>query len=146
MAEHLTGLHAVEEAIRAGRRGTLYVEKRNKRTSVIMERAAAGGIEVVSCRPGGIVKRTGLSTETGILFALSGERAPGASRSFTDALDSLRGHSQTILFLDGITDPQNFGAILRCADQFAVDLVVRQERRSAGETDAVARASAGCPY
>jgi hypothetical protein len=93
MAEHLTGLHAVEEAIRAGRRGTLYVEKRNKRTSVIMERAAAGGIEVVSCRPGGIVKRTGLSTETGI-SSLSGERAP--ARDPLQMLDFAR-HLQTSL-------------------------------------------------
>ncbi|TVR54924.1 MAG: 23S rRNA (guanosine(2251)-2'-O)-methyltransferase RlmB [Spirochaetaceae bacterium] len=48
-----------------------------------------------------------------------------------------------VVVLDGVTDPHNFGAILRTADQFAVDLVVTPERRSARETDTVARTSAG---
>ncbi|HEX2833667.1 MAG TPA: 23S rRNA (guanosine(2251)-2'-O)-methyltransferase RlmB [Thermoanaerobaculia bacterium] len=48
-----------------------------------------------------------------------------------------------ILILDGITDPQNFGAILRVADGFGVDLVVIPEHESVGLTPAAVKASAG---
>ncbi|HEV8659284.1 MAG TPA: 23S rRNA (guanosine(2251)-2'-O)-methyltransferase RlmB [Thermoanaerobaculia bacterium] len=48
-----------------------------------------------------------------------------------------------ILILDGITDPQNFGAILRVADGFGVDLVVIPQHESVGLTPAAVKASAG---
>jgi 23S rRNA (guanosine2251-2'-O)-methyltransferase len=45
--------------------------------------------------------------------------------------------------LDGIEDPQNLGSILRSADAAGFHGVVIRERRAAGLTSAVARASAG---
>ncbi len=48
-----------------------------------------------------------------------------------------------VLILDGITDPQNFGAILRVADGFGADLVVIPEHDSVGLTPAAVKASAG---
>ncbi|HEX7154942.1 MAG TPA: 23S rRNA (guanosine(2251)-2'-O)-methyltransferase RlmB [Thermoanaerobaculia bacterium] len=48
-----------------------------------------------------------------------------------------------LLVLDGITDPQNLGAILRVADGFGVDLVVLPQHESAGLTPAAIKASAG---
>jgi 23S rRNA (guanosine2251-2'-O)-methyltransferase len=48
-----------------------------------------------------------------------------------------------VLILDGITDPQNFGAILRVADGFAVDLIVTPLHESVGLTPAAVKASAG---
>jgi 23S rRNA (guanosine2251-2'-O)-methyltransferase len=48
-----------------------------------------------------------------------------------------------ILILDSITDPQNFGAILRVAEGFGVDLVVIPEHDSVGLTPAAVKASAG---
>lgn len=48
-----------------------------------------------------------------------------------------------VLVLDGVTDPQNLGAILRSADKFDVDLVITPNRRSAGTGPTVAAASAG---
>ena len=48
-----------------------------------------------------------------------------------------------VLILDGITDPQNFGAILRVADGFNVHLVVIPEHESVGLTPAAVKASAG---
>lgn len=48
-----------------------------------------------------------------------------------------------MLVLDGIMDPQNLGAILRSADQFATDMVVIPSRHSAQETQTVAKVSAG---
>lgn len=54
-----------------------------------------------------------------------------------------RGDATLVLVLDGITDPHNFGAILRSAAAAAVDGVVFPERRSAQINDTVIRASAG---
>ena len=47
------------------------------------------------------------------------------------------------LFLDGVTDPQNLGSLLRSADGAGFSGVVLPTRRSASVTPAVRRASAG---
>jgi len=49
----------------------------------------------------------------------------------------------TVLLLDEITDPHNYGAILRSCDQFGVDLVVSRRRRSAKNAPVIAQTSAG---
>ena len=51
-----------------------------------------------------------------------------------------------ILMLDGITDPHNFGAILRTAEGAGVTAVIFRERRQAPVTDTVVKASAGAAY
>jgi 23S rRNA (guanosine2251-2'-O)-methyltransferase len=48
-----------------------------------------------------------------------------------------------VLILDEITDPHNYGAILRSCDQFAVDLVVSRRRRTAKNAAVIAQTSAG---
>lgn len=48
-----------------------------------------------------------------------------------------------ILILDGVTDPQNLGAVLRAADGAGVSGVVIPKDRAAGVTAAVVKASAG---
>jgi len=48
-----------------------------------------------------------------------------------------------VLILDGITDPQNLGAIIRVADGFGVNLVVLPEHDSVGMTPVAIKASAG---
>jgi 23S rRNA (guanosine2251-2'-O)-methyltransferase len=50
---------------------------------------------------------------------------------------------QRILILDGITDPRNFGAILRTGEAAGVRHVIIPKDRSAGITPVVFRASAG---
>jgi 23S rRNA (guanosine2251-2'-O)-methyltransferase len=54
-----------------------------------------------------------------------------------------RGPAALVLALDGISDPNNFGAILRTAAGAGVDGVVFPERRSAQVNETVIRASAG---
>jgi 23S rRNA (guanosine2251-2'-O)-methyltransferase len=51
-----------------------------------------------------------------------------------------------LLVLDGVTDPHNFGAILRTAEAAGVTAVVIRERRQVPVTDTVVKASAGAAY
>lgn len=51
-----------------------------------------------------------------------------------------------LLVLDGIEDPQNFGAILRSAHFFGVNAVLFAKDRAASVTGSVAKASAGALF
>ena len=69
------------------------------------------------------------------------------SRKAYSDLDELvanrRGEHLFLLVLDGVEDPQNLGALLRSANGAGVDGVIIPERRAAGITGAVVKASAG---
>ena len=70
------------------------------------------------------------------------------SRGFLDlgelmAVSRARPDPPLYMVLDGIEDPHNLGAILRTAEATGVHGVVIRERRAAGITPAVVRASAG---
>ncbi len=54
-----------------------------------------------------------------------------------------RAEYSLVIVLDGVEDPHNLGAILRTADAAGADGVVIPERRAAGVTEIVAKASAG---
>ncbi|GAA5513237.1 putative TrmH family tRNA/rRNA methyltransferase [Deinococcus carri] len=54
-----------------------------------------------------------------------------------------RGEELLIVLLDGITDPRNFGAIIRSAEVLGAHGVVVEERRSAPLSPVVAKTAAG---
>jgi len=58
-------------------------------------------------------------------------------------LAAKRGLYSLVVVLDGVEDPHNLGAVLRTADAAGADGVVIPERRAAGITGTVAKASAG---
>ncbi|MFA5787719.1 MAG: 23S rRNA (guanosine(2251)-2'-O)-methyltransferase RlmB, partial [Actinomycetota bacterium] len=59
------------------------------------------------------------------------------------AIPMVTGQAPFFLVLDGITDPHNFGALLRSAEAAGVHGVIAQSRRSAPLGPTVAKASAG---
>ena len=83
---------------------------------------------------------------------LCGARAQGiaAATQFTyaDHADVLAGGSggSLLVYLDGVTDPHNLGAILRTAAAAGVAGVVLPGRRAAAVTGAVVRVSAGAAF
>jgi len=68
--------------------------------------------------------------------------------SFSDLLQELSSESgqDCILCLDGLTDPRNFGALLRSAEGAGVRCVVVPKDRSVGVTPAVVKTSAGAVH
>lgn len=54
-----------------------------------------------------------------------------------------RGEKPLLVLLDGITDPHNYGAIIRSAEVLGAHGVVTEERRSAPLSAVVAKVSAG---
>lgn len=59
------------------------------------------------------------------------------------AIPKRKGEEPLFLFLDHIEDPQNLGSLIRTADGAGVHGVVIPDRRAAGITPAVGKASAG---
>jgi 23S rRNA (guanosine2251-2'-O)-methyltransferase len=138
-----TGFHAVFELLRGADAvdGTLYLAGNNAKIRDARALAEERGIAVVEVSAAKLREIAGDQARH-VAFVGSAERR-GVPKSVDAFLAAGVEPGTVVLLLDGVTDPQNYGAILRSADQFGVDLVVMPNRRSAHETDAVARASAG---
>jgi len=139
---YLTGFHAIEERIKSGNPcGPLLVAKAGPRAKEIVTLAVNKRIRL---------ERTGTFDLDGIApdnrgIALQVEDdSSSADISFESFLENLEeGCDAVVLILDEITDPHNYGAILRCCDQFAVDLVVTRNRRNAKHAGVISQTSAG---
>lgn len=142
----LYGLHAVEEALRAGKRRFDHVLVARERNDARLERVVA------ECREAGVrvrqeprdqltlVART--AAHQGVVAMVRAQEFLSIEDLFEP--DPLRkGAARLILALDGVEDPQNLGALLRVADGAGVDGVVVTERRAAPLSAAAAKASAG---
>ena len=64
-------------------------------------------------------------------------------RRLVDAAGRKTGAAPLFIALDGVTDPQNLGAVIRSAAAFSADGVILPERRSASVTAAAWKVSAG---
>jgi 23S rRNA (guanosine2251-2'-O)-methyltransferase len=70
--------------------------------------------------------------------------APFSYLPFADLLPVLTSATrERVLVLDGLTDPRNFGALLRCAEGAGVRHVIIPKDRSVGVTPVVVKTSAG---
>lgn len=100
--------------------------------------AEAAGLVPEPVEPGAI-DALGLRDHQGVAaqVALPPELDERGLRSFPFPEDAL------VVALDGITDPQNFGACARSAEAAGAALLVTRERRAAPRTPAALRASAG---
>ena len=151
MGEKITGIHAIEEALKSASRGsTLYLLRGDKRNSALEFKAMSTGktavkkvSEVELNRLAGTEDHRGAVLDLG---ARSSQSQGGRLRevNILDFCKSLKdGQSALVLALDEITDPHNLGAILRSADQFSASLIVVPERRSASANETVIRISSG---
>jgi len=147
---YLTGFHAIEERIKlhksSGRScGPLLLAKAGPRARELVNLAAnskvrvdrVGSFELDRLAPG----------NRGVALQVEDFGRGKADTTLEEFLAGLDGNEERtdalVLILDEITDPHNYGAILRSCDQFGVDLVVSRNRRSAKHADVVSKTSAG---
>jgi 23S rRNA (guanosine2251-2'-O)-methyltransferase len=77
------------------------------------------------------------------VVAIAAARAPVTLEDIITHANQSKSQRGLIVLLDGVEDPHNLGAIIRTALASGAHGVVIPERRAAGLTDTVARASAG---
>ncbi len=134
------GLNPVLEALRSHAERVHYVgvarEHGGKLQRAIAE-AKRAGVPVRQLTAEQIERLAHGGVHNGVVADVS----EGTYADFDDVI--ARDATSLVLILDGITDPQNLGAILRVADGFGVDLVVIPQHESAGLTPTAVKASAG---
>jgi 23S rRNA (guanosine2251-2'-O)-methyltransferase len=143
--ELIEGRNPVIEALKSGRPVSKVLLDRNiKRpgaVDLILTLSRARGIPVEFVERQVMEKQGSTGSSQGVI-------AFAEAKEFLDLgelMDISRARPDPPLFLllDGIEDPHNLGAILRTAEATGVHGVILRERRAAGITPAVVRASAG---
>ncbi|MEM4728166.1 MAG: 23S rRNA (guanosine(2251)-2'-O)-methyltransferase RlmB [Thermoplasmata archaeon] len=141
--ELIPGRNAVAEALRAGRQlERIIVSRESKRAQdPLLREARRRGIEVVFAERAALDSLVGRGGHQGIV-AVAPARPPSTIDDiFAEA--AKRKEEPFIVLLDGVEDPQNLGAIIRSAEAAGAHGIVIPERRAAGVTPAVRKASAG---
>ena len=143
----MTGFHAIEEYIKSGKPcGPLLSAKPGPRAK---ELAALANERKVRVDRVGTVELDRIAPDhRGIALEVDegGLEADVSLEEFLEGLEkNSEGHGKDVLVtvLDEITDPHNYGAILRSCDQFGVDLVITRHRRIAKHAETIAKTSAG---
>jgi 23S rRNA (guanosine2251-2'-O)-methyltransferase len=141
MMNWLTGFHAVEEALTAGRaldRIVIASGRHGERLEAIVRLAKSHGVPVRFEDRQQVDRLAGTREHQGIA-------ALAAAKPAIDLEDLLGEKSAEglLVLLDGIEDPHNLGAIVRTSLAAGASGVVIPERRAAGLTDTVERVSAG---
>jgi 23S rRNA (guanosine2251-2'-O)-methyltransferase len=143
MSEVLYGIHAIGEALKRGGRRFDYVavsrDRTDPRLQKVLDDCRAQGISVRFVPREEIDRQTRTNTHQGIMAFTSRKEYTGVE----ELLEHKHGAYNFLLVLDGVEDPHNLGALIRSADGAGADGVVIPERRAAGITGAVVKASAG---
>lgn len=143
MSDIIFGIHAVSEALKSRERSFDYVaiakDRTDPRIQRIIDDCRASGVSVRFVRREEIDRETRTRTHQGVMAFTSRKKFS----DLDDILVNKRGQHAFLLVLDGIEDPHNLGALMRSADGAGVDGVVIPERRAAGITGTVVKASAG---
>jgi 23S rRNA (guanosine2251-2'-O)-methyltransferase len=137
----ITGFHAVEEALTAGRaleRIVIARGRHGERVEAVVQLAKSRNVPVRFEERLQVDRLTGTSQHQGVAALVAAKPAA----ELEDLLRAQNAHGLFVL-LDGIEDPHNLGAIVRTALAAGAQAVVIPERRAAGLSDTVERASAG---
>lgn len=137
----MTGFHAVEEALAAGRpldRIVIARGRHGERVEAIVRLAKSRGVPVRFEERQQVDRLAGTREHQGIAALAAAKPAVGLE----DLLGAKTARGLLVL-LDGIEDPHNLGAIVRTSLAAGAQGVLIPERRAAGLSDTVERASAG---
>lgn len=143
MAEIITSFHGIEETLKDPPPGAeLLVGKKNPRIEALVRLARQAKVGVREASEPELTRAAEGRDQRGAVLVLP-EGRKVRETTLEEFLQGFESDQGLVVLLDGVTDPQNYGAILRSADQFGADLVLIPARRSASDTPAVSAASAG---
>lgn len=143
--DKLTGIHAVREALEATRPLQYIViakGRQDTRVEEIVQLARRNGVPVRFEDRGQLDRSAQTRDHQGVL-AIAAARSSGSLEEILAAANKEASQPGLIVLLDGVEDPHNLGAIIRTSLAAGAHGVVIPERRAAGLTETVARASAG---
>jgi len=133
----------VTEALKARARGFEWVgvskERHDLRLQRLVEECRRAGVTVRFLPRAELDRMVGNNGHQGVVAVTSAKQYSGLE----GVVATKRGKYSLVVVLDGVEDPHNLGAILRTADAAGADGVVIPERRAAGVTATVTKASAG---
>jgi len=137
------GINAVTESLKARGRSFEWVgvakERHDLRLQRVVDECRRQGVAVRFVPRPELDRMAGNNAHQGVVAVTSGKQY----NDLDDVVAAKRGQFSLIVVLDGVEDPHNLGAILRTADAAGADGVVIPERRAAGVTPTVTKASAG---
>lgn len=144
MSEFIEGRNAVAEAMRSGQRVNRILIAKGMRPDPLVDEivglAKEAGIAVVHVDRAELDRESERGHHQGVMA-----RVPEFNyANFRTVLDSCAGKERSlIIVLDQVTDPGNFGAVIRSAEVAGADAVIVADRRSAPVTAVVHKAAAG---
>ena len=138
------GRNAVRELLKSGRAvDKLFVQKGEREGSIVVliAQARERKIPIVECDRVRLDKISGGAAHQGIV-------AMAAEKEYCSVEDILqiahdRGERPFIVIADGITDPHNLGALIRCAEGVGAHGLIIPKRRAVGLTPVVTKSSCG---
>lgn len=140
----IAGRNAVSEALRAGRAiDSLYVQRgeRNGALLALIAKAKEAGAAIKEADGKKLDHMCPGENHQGVVAVAAIKGYAGIEELF--ALAEERGEPPFFVICDGLEDPHNLGAVIRCAECAGAHGVIIPKRRSVGLTYAVGKASAG---
>jgi 23S rRNA (guanosine2251-2'-O)-methyltransferase len=144
-SEIIYGIHPIHEALRAGKRkfhGLFVCQKApSGRLSELIAAAESRRIPVEKVQAAELNRLAASEHHQGLAARVT----PFAPIELDKllALTQERAGDRFLIMLDGVTDPQNFGAVIRTAVAAGIDGIIIPRDRTAGPTPTVSKASAG---
>jgi 23S rRNA (guanosine2251-2'-O)-methyltransferase len=130
------GFHPVREALRAGRRQLVRLYATEEAAHRLAAESAAAHVHVT------VVSAQELSARLGAQAVHQGVFLEAHTLESSDISDLEQSHG-TVVVLDQVTDPHNFGAILRTAAGFGVEALITTNRHSPLLSGVLAKAASG---
>lgn len=132
------GAHALEELLRYAPQKILKIYTVSNKKSPLLAQAKEKNIPIVNVSENQLTKMAGSESHQQLVVHIKG-------RTFLDVKRFLETAKETsfVLMLDQIFDPQNFGALIRCAECFGVDAVAWSKNRGSDLTPVAAKSSSG---
>ncbi len=138
------GRNAVRELLKSGRTvDKLYVQRGEREGSIVVlvAEAVERRIPVIETDRAKLDKMTDFAVHQGVV-AMAAEKEYCSVEDIL-ALARERGEKPFLIIADGITDPHNLGALIRCAEGVGAHGLIIPKRRAVGLTPAVTKASCG---